>query len=71
VIGMDCNTGHTSPQDLCSTASNGDGRRCKRRVDGLTLATVVIALAGFVGTAAFATPVDCNARAAPSATAPR
>jgi hypothetical protein len=68
VIGMDCNTGHTSPQDLCSTASNGDGRRCKRRVDGLTLATVVIALAGFVGTAAFATPTDCKAPAAPSVT---
>jgi hypothetical protein len=64
---MDSTPGHAPLQDPGSTASKGHGPRCAVRVDGLTLLTAVIALAGFVGTAAFAAPIECTAQAAPSA----
>jgi hypothetical protein len=68
---MDIDTPDATPHGPCSTASHCEGQRCARRTDGLTLATVVIALAGFVGTAAFAAPIDCNAQPAPSAATAR
>ena len=71
VQGMDTTGSHSSPNGRRSIARKRAYGACAGSFDKLTLITLVIALAGFAGTAFAAAPLDCNAQVTPSATGSR
>ena len=68
---MDTTGSHSLPNGRRSIAHKRTYGACPGSLDKLTLITLVIALAGFAGTAFAATPLDCNAQVTPSATGSR